>query len=872
MDMKKKKCLALAAALLVGVGMLTGITGCQKESKAEKEESTQKPPESGGDKTEPVDSTPFAEGEYALTVKTLEQGVEISDTLYGLFFEDINFAGDGGLYAEMVKNRSFEFEDKTASNGGLHGYRSIEGAVLTVHSETPLHPNNLHYVQIENTTGSPAGLSNAGFLEGMTIQEGAEYRFTVYLKSDSYSGAIRVQLSNTSGKILAEQTIQTLSGDWTKYEVLLTASETAEKGKLLLLLEEDGIVDADMVSLFPVDTYHQRENGLRADLVAMLEELQPSFLRFPGGCVVEGNSLDSVYCWKDTVGDVAERKQNINIWNSNSSNPYYQSYGLGFYEYFLLCEDLGAEPVPILNCGMACQVRTNQNVPIDQLDPYIQDALDLIEFANGDATTQWGALRANMGHPEPFGLHYLGIGNEQWGTAYFSRYDKFQEVLSQEHPEIQLISSAGISSGGEGYDYAWERISSHNDDEIPYAVLVDEHYYNAPEWFLSNVSRYDAYDRESAGVFLGEYAAKSNTLYAAVAEAAYMTGLERNSDIVKMAAYAPLFGNLTQSQWSPDLIWFNNTTVFGSVNYYVQKLFAENQGDYTIHTRLDGNLEESAIRGRIGLGTWLTSAEFDDITVTDNKTGEVLYETDFTERGKDWISSGKGEWKLIEDDGNSVFAQMNTTYPNNNEIMGSAIYGGENSWTDYTFSCRAKKLGGAEGFLIPFAVKDLNNFYHWNLGGWGNTLSVIEQAQGGAKTNICPTVSMRIETGRWYDIQVKVAPDRIECYLDGKLIHSVQVEPVLPIYETASIDEETGDLILKLVNATEKNAQIHITLDTEPKGKTLVTVLGGMDKKAENTISRPEAVVPLTSELEIGKSFDYTAPNYSVTILRIPVR
>ena len=469
-------------------------------------------------------------------------------------------------------------------------------------------------------------------------------------------------------------------------------------------------------------------------------------------------------------------------------------------------------------------------------------------------------------------MKYLGIGNEQWQSEYFSRYEKFQEVLRKEHPEILLITTSGPSSNGDLYEYAWNRINSHNREEVLYADLVDEHYYNAPEWFLNNVTRYDAYNRTGADVFLGEYAAKSNTLYAAIAEAAYMTGLERNSDLVKMTAYAPLFGNLHQSQWSPDLIWFNNSLVFGSVNYYVQKLFAENKGDYIVESQLDTDRKAGEIHGRVGLGTWLTSAEFDDVKVVNNKTGEILYETDFQEKGKDWISSGQGEWRIVEDDGNSVFAQKNAKYPTDNAVMGSAVYVGENSWSDYTFTCKAKKISGAEGFLIPFAVKDLNNFYHWNIGGWGNTLSVVEQAQGGAKTNVCSTVPIHIKTGQWYEIRIVVTPNLIECYLDDKLIHSFPVESVLPIYETASIEEETGDLIIKLVNASQKEEKVHFTLDIVPKGKARITVLGGVEKNAQNSKEKPEEIIPNTSELEIAEEFEYTAPKYSVSIVRIPLR
>lgn len=812
-------------------------------------------------------------GEYTLTINIKEKGVDISDTMYGLFYEDINFAADGGLYAEMVKNRSFEYEDGKASDGHLHGYRAFGDAELAILNESPLNDNNPNYVKITNLSGESAGILNSGFLDGMNIIGGSDYRFTVYLRSKSYKGSLHVYLQDRNGEQIAEAEIASVTDNWTKYEVTLTAKNDSNPGKLLLVLDEDGYIEADMISLFPYNTYKNRENGLRADLVEMLADLNPSFIRFPGGCVVEGGSLATAYNWKDTVGDVSERKQNINVWHGSTSHPYYQSYGLGFYEYFLLCEDLGAKAVPIINCGMACQARSTAVASMDDLDEYIQDALDLIEFANGSIDTKWGELRAKMGHPEPFNMEYLGVGNEQWQSSYFARYEKFIEVLRAKHPEIKLITTSGPSSSGDLFEYAWNRISQHDNDEVPYADLLDEHYYNAPEWFLKNIFRYDEYSRDSVDVFLGEYAAKSNTLYAAIAEAAYMTGLERNADVVKMAAYAPLFGSLISSQWTPDLIWFNNKDVFGSVNYYVQKMFANNVGDYTLKSELTGSADISAIKGKIGIGTWLTSASFDDVKIVDNKTDEVLFETNFDERNAGWLASNQGEWKITDDNGNSVFTQVNKSYPTDGSIMGSSIYNGDVNWTDYTLTLKAKKITGNEGFLISFAVSDFNNFYFWNIGGWNNTLSVVEQAQGGTKTSACATVPMSIKPLEWYDIKIVVTSDKAECYLNDVLIHTIETKPVMPVYETVSMDEETGEIIIKLVNSLDTEAVIHINVGEEyTTRQASVQVLSGDNKTAQNSLSSKEALIPVDKIIEVDALIDYTAPAYSVNIIRIPVK
>ncbi len=810
---------------------------------------------------------------YSLLVNGEKQGIDISETLYGLFFEDINFAADGGLYAEKVINRSFEFEESLAEEGRLHGYEPINNAKLTICSEGGLNNNNLNYLELK-AEAKNSGIRNKGFLEGMSFVKGEEYRFSVYAKSDSYKGKIEISLEDHDGKSIGSGYIEEVEDSWLKQEVIIKAEETVEKGSLSLVLESTGTVCMDMISLFPVNTYKNRENGLRADMVKLLEDLEPSFIRFPGGCIVEGNPLDNAYCWKDTVGDVAQRKQNENLWIGTKQYPYYQSYGIGFYEYFLLCEDLGAKAVPIVNCGMSCQARaagqTNTLAALNDLDHYVQDALDLVEFCRGDESTQWGSVRISMGHTQPFEIDYLGIGNEQWGEEYFKRYEKFVEVFREKYPDIKLITSSGPLSSGDLFDYAWSEIDSHNDDAIKYADLVDEHYYNEPEWFLKNANRYDSYDREGTEVFLGEYAAKSNSLKAAVAEAAYMTALERNSDIVKMAAYAPLFGNTLSSQWKPDMIWFNNSDVYGSVNYYVQKMFASNKGDYLLDSSLVDVKGEGAT-GKIGVGTWKTAAVFDDMKVIDNETGKVLYENDFSAEDPNFQGSSQGFFEIIDDeDGNKVYAQTNESYPTNDAIMGSASYIGDTSFSNYTYTVKAKKLSGSEGFLIPFAVKDQKNFYHWNIGGWNNTRSVVEEALGGTKNTVSDIRNVNIQIDRWYEIKVVVNKDTITCYLDDKEMHVIKVPEVFPIYQTVSKEEESGDIIVKLVNVQEKERNIAIQLENcNITGEATVEVLANEDYEAENSLKNPENVIPITSNIKLTKNYEYMAPANSVSILRI---
>ncbi|MBE5960505.1 MAG: alpha-N-arabinofuranosidase [Lachnospiraceae bacterium] len=876
---------------IVYILLLISLIGCQKQGEAEEQngvqweehylteeaeraKNTTTEDDREQNEVQPIEGAEENKLSYQISIDAGIQGITISPDLYGLFFEDINFAADGGLYAEMVKNRSFEYEDGYAENGPLHGYTRYGECYLNVLDDDPLNRNNPHYIRIKNDSGKIAGITNKGYLDGMSVKEGEDYLFTVYLRSTSYSGNIKVYLQSIDGEILAEGTIQTIGSEFQKYEVRLTARADANPAMLTLAMTEDGIVEADMISLFPYNTYLNRENGLRADLVELLKELNPSFLRFPGGCVVEGNPLANAYRWKDTIGDVAERKQNRNLWTGDTKNPYYQSYGLGFYEYFLLCEDLGCIPVPVLNCGISCQVRGNQySVYASEAEfhTYIQDALDLIEFCNGDGTTVWGSKRIQMGHKEPFGLVYVAIGNEQWGTTYFSYYEAFQKAISAKYPDIKLITTAGTSSSGDSFEYAWNKIKIHKADVVPYAALIDEHYYNTPEWFLSNVKRYDSYDRDSCDVFLGEYAAKSNTLSAAIAEAAYMTGLEENSDVVKMAAYAPLFGNLNSYQWSPDLIWFNNELAFGSVNYYVQQMFSQNRGDYIIPSVLEGSTKTNQLTGQVGIGTWKTSASFDDICIASNDTGDIIYQTSFDQLDDGWSYSSQGNFKQTDDEGNIVYTQLNDIYPTNEAIMGSAAYIGSRDLSNYTLTMKAKKVSGDEGFLIPFAVKDSNNFYHWNIGGWGNTVSAIEHAEGGVKTTVTENHALRIMNGIWYEIRLVVTETHVECYINDELIHSMDVDNILPVYETASFDQETGEIILKIVNSLNEEANVGISIKNAViHGEAKKIVLMGERKDAVNSIFNTQNVRPETSSIPVEDEFSYSAPPLSVTIIRIP--
>jgi alpha-L-arabinofuranosidase len=540
----------------------------------------------------------------------------IQPTMWGIFFEDINMAADGGIYAELVKNRSFEFAKP------LMGWKILKPDTTTgvlIINQSESNPVNPRYARISIAEGEKSfGLSNEGFRR-MGIKKDMTYHFSVMARqTEGGSLTMRIELVSLTGAIIGKAILAPNEKNWKKYSVDFTSNATEPKAKLNIWFEGKGSLDLDMISLFPDDTWKNRPGGLRADLVQLLADMKPGFLRFPGGCIVEGRDLANRYQWKKTVGKVEDRQMIVNRWNTEFKHrqtpDYYQTFGMGFFEYFQLAEDVGTQPLPILSCGMACQFNTAEVVPMDQLDPYIQDALDLIEFANGTPDSKWGKVRTQMGHPAPFNLKMIGVGNEQWGKQYIERYIVFVKAIKAKYPEIRIVTGTGPSPDGKDFEYAARELKKFN------AEIVDEHYYANPEWFLKNATRYDSYDRNSYKIFAGEYAAQSkftcspdnqNNWQCALAEAAFMTGLERNADVVNLCSYAPLFAHVEGWQWTPDLIWFDNLKSFGTTNYYVQKLFSNNKGTQVL-TILKGN---KPITGQDGL---YASAAFDQ------KTNEII--------------------------------------------------------------------------------------------------------------------------------------------------------------------------------------------------------------------------------------------------------
>lgn len=578
-----------------------------------------------------------ASAQHQFTVNAKKLGAPIQSTMYGIFFEDINFGADGGLYAEMVENRSFEFPQQ------LMGWNTF--GKVQVNDANPAFDRNPHYVTLKESGHRDkfTGLENRGFF-GMGLKKGMDYHFSVYARTAG-SSQIRVELVGSDDEVMTKQQIAIAGNNWKKYTVTLKSPKTDAKGLMRIYLEGKGSVDLDHVSLFPADAW---KGLLRADLVKDLKDLNPGVFRFPGGCIVEGTDLNSRYQWKNSVGPAENRPLNENRWNYTFPHRlfpnYYQSYGLGFYEFFLLSEEIGAQALPVLSCGLACQFQNDDkdealcHVAVDDLQPYIDDALDLIEFANGGTDTKWGKLRADMGHPAPFNLQQIGVGNEQWGPLYPVRLEKFMKAIRAKYPKMKIVGTSGPSpddNDGKQFSYGWEQMKKLKAD------LVDEHYYRDQDWFMNNVTRYDNYDRKGPKVFAGEYACHvkedpadfptaKNVFEAALAEAAIMTGFERNADIVHMATYAPLFAHVEGWQWRPDLIWMDNLTTVRTPNYYVQQLYGQNPGTHVL-SLLEG---KKPVTGQDGL---CASAVYDK-----NTNGYIVKMTNTSTEPKEVIITFKG--------------------------------------------------------------------------------------------------------------------------------------------------------------------------------------------------------------------------------------
>jgi alpha-L-arabinofuranosidase len=779
-------------------------------------------------------SSLFAAAPATISVRADQPGHAISPLLWGVFFEDINLAADGGLYPELVRNRSFEGRDALRFWSLPSTSKSAEASWL-VDDTRPLNASNRHCLRVN--PGGRCMLENEGYW-GMNFLAGDDYVFELAARaSEDFDGALTVQLCDASGTVLDSAEISGLGTDWERHSLTLKPSKSDPRGKLRIAISGSGSVFLDMISLMPAKTW--KNHGLRLDLAEAMEALKPAFFRFPGGCLVEGDDMANAYRWKDTIGDIGSRTPQCNLWGYNATN------GIGYHEYLQLAEDLGAEPLFCINAGMS----HTDSVPMDRMGEWVQDALDAIEYANGPVDSVWGSLRAKNGHPEPFNLRYFEIGNENGGNPYAERWPLFVRAIKAKYPEMILIA-----------DF-W---GGHPTKPMP--EIVDEHYYDTPEWFLRQANRFDTYDREGPKVFVGEYAVTKNTgdgnLRGAIGEAAFMIGMERNSDVVVMSAYAPLFCNANHKRWPINLINFDSSRWFGIPSYYVQKMFAENRGAVVLPVHVESPLiTEPPPSGRFGVGTWRSSAEFKDIKVT-APDGKVLFTSDFSKGLDGWETFGNGgEWSVQ----NGVLRQEAS---HAKEIR---AFAGDISWTDYTITLKARKIGGRDGFLVPFHIQQNDERMWWNLGGNDNTQHTI--GPDAAQHSIPGT----IETGRWYDVRLEIRGTSVKGWLDGKLVQEAASlrPPLKSLAASATRDDKSGDIVLKVVNGSASPLETEIDLQgtgqLSAAGKAIV--LTSDRATDENTFDQPTKVSPKTEPFAIaGNRFTCSFPANSFTLLRIPTR
>lgn len=774
-------------------------------------------------------------GQSKITVRPDRVTGQLGD-LYGIFFEDLNHAADGGLYAEMVQNRSFEFcAVDNPSYHPLMAWEKIEKKYSRmqwwIQDSHPYSRRNPHYLVCEIfETGMGAGVRNTGFTPGMYLQKGEKYRFSCLAATDGRGELpLRIVLENDEGRNLGQADIVVSNGTvWNHYEAEITAQETTMAGNLSIYIEAVGRLYLDMVSLFPQKTFMQQRNGLRADIATLLADLKPRFMRFPGGCLVHDGSInvedrDSLYRWKNTIGVLEERPARRNNWGYN------QTLGLGYYEYFCFCEEIGAKPLPVLPAGY--DPHHQRKVPFDQLDEWIQKALDLISFANDDASAQWGRIRCELGHPEPFGLEYIGIGNEEVGEGFFERYPYFHKAIKEKYPDIQIIASSGPFAAGGEYEKGW------NCARRNHADLVDEHYYMAPEWFLANHHRYDSFDEKDPRVFLGEYASWGNTWYNALIEASYMTGMERNSEKVGLACYAPLLCNVNYINWKPDMIWFDNHQAYGTANYYVQKLFMNHQGNDRIELEMTGIDDSVTIQDdpKGGFGLRIepdTVVRYSQIMVEDIQNSTIWKDSEV------YFVGDKAEQYLSADPDARVVTK---------DILLHTVESDH-----YSITMKGEMLYGRRGFMLQYGNRDEKNRYQWEIGGWQNMDSALTQDIAGR--NSCLTQSsFTVAADREYELKLEIEGRHLRAYIDGELIHEIHHAPVKiePLYTAASIDRQSGDVIVKLVNVQKRPIDTVLHMEGIEQAKGTAYIMSGFALKDENSFAEPLKVSPREEEIQL---------------------
>lgn len=795
----------------------------------------------------------------SMTVDVSKKGIDVSPTLSGLFLEDINHAIDGGFYAELIRNCSF---NEGTQYWGTKGFFSAGVSLSTENTDlvNSKQSNALQAVFTKCDATHQAGIYNTGWW-GMHVEKGDTMTVSLLAKRvGAYRGQLVVSVTNnTRSKIYGSAVItDTLTEVWNRYTVKFPlkdmVAQTDNSACFLLKSSGNGTVLMDMVSLFP-PTYMGASNGVRRDLGELLAAIHPKFLRFPGGCFVEGGDLANRYQWKKTIGPLENRQSHTNVWNYESLN------GFGFHEYLQLAEDLGAEPLFVVNVGIS----HSDYVAYDKIDEYIQDAVDALEYANGDTTTTYGRMRAQNGHPAPFNLKMIEIGNEnnQFDTSYRSqdyskRFKQFKAAILAKYPATEVIGDVDMWCA-DNCRQSWYQ----NNTENCTTDYLDEHYYHNPGWFAQRFSKYDNYDR-SQKIFCGEYASTSDcgngNLSAALGEAIFRMGLENNSDVVRMSCFAPTFRNVNaDNNWNYDMIHFNSNSYYCSPSYYTQMLCGANTGEQTVDNTISGSVEKAAADRYVGLGSWLTSAVFDDLQVINTESSASLVNEQM-DANAGW-TYGKGTWSVSGGSLNQTDAATEGA---------TAIYPTKISTDNYTMTVRAKKNSGNEGFLIILDYKDAQNYTWLNLGGWGNSQNAIEQCVSGAKTTIA-TKSGSLTTGKWYDIKIEVKGLNVKCYLDGSLLFSATLSGDNQVFGNATYTPLQHALYVKVVNPTSGTASFRLNVKgAQTLSNPVLTVLSSSSPEDENSMSNPRKVYPLSKSATITDGIvSFSLQPYSLNILKL---
>lgn len=819
--------------------------------------------------------TPDEEPEATIRIDLARRGADIPASMYGIFFEEINHAGDGGLYAELIQNRGFEDSsvpegytvkgdrifppaDRTNHLTGARPHPDLSfrwnpdpipawrfeqlegsGASAELTREYPLNEASPTALKVTLPEKGRIALSNCGFW-GMNIEKGKGYYLRMNTSNGNrFEGRAILKLVAEDGTELCNRPLA-IDPDrtWCEYTGQLTATGSDPHARFVIELEGTGTLLLDYVSLFP-ETFRNRINGLRKDIAQTLEALHPAFVRWPGGCIVEGIDLSNRIEWKKTIGDPKNRPGIYDTWG------YRATMGFGYHEFLQFCEDIGAAGMFVCNAGIGCQGRVGNACREEDLDAFIQDALDAIDYALGDGTTEWSRKRVENGHPEPFPLQYVEIGNENWGPVYEKRYDRFYRAIKAKYPRLTLISTLGL-----GGQRRHERVD-----------MIDPHWYVAPEFFLSSSRLFDQQERGGYAVYVGEYAVNQQVgggnLLGALAEAAFLSGMERNSDLVKMASYAPLLENVNDRVWPTNLIWFDSHRVMGRSSYHVQKMYAENRPDYNTATEFEQPRSGVQVSGRIGLGGWNTDNEYRELKVT-LPDGQVI-EADM-ERG--WTPKG-GTWSAAD----------GTLSQEGPGVMRWSIWDSPEEFSDCSISVKARKKSGDEGFILYFGMQGETG-YVLNIGGWGNQTTAFQRMVGADMPQIPNNIAQQIETGRWYDIRIDIHGDSFTYSLDGKRMLEARIEQSWQ-YVVSGYDETTGEEVIKFVNATEKPFTAGIELaGAESVGRTgKAIVLTSGDPSDENSLDNPEKVVPEERVYKgFSERFTYTFDPWSFTVLRIKVQ